>query len=229
MALIILTIIFTGISFIIFTVLRFKGLEKPSFIFKFLGSGGFVLIAILSFIHNGNNARYFCWLILALSFGFAGDIALGLKNIIPKQKKYLVAAGIIFFLVGHFMYSSNYITQGGVPWWIFVLNIGIAVLMMQVVKALKYNLSFFYKVVGHCYCYTISLMLISAVSYFFTYSETVTALLVLIGSISFFISDSLLSASYFKPDADNLKVLNLIVHLTYYPAQILLALSVLFI
>ncbi|MGI6702036.1 MAG: lysoplasmalogenase [Christensenellales bacterium] len=218
----------TAVFSIAFALLRFKGQEKASFVFKFLSSAGFIAIAVTGYLFNSSNGRYFFWLIMALGFGFLGDIALGLKNIIDNYKKYLIASGIIFFLLGHIMYSVNYITQGGVPWWLFVINIGVAALMMQGTRRLNYKLSFFYIVLGHIYCYTITMMLISAISYYFSF-QTLAATLVLIGGISFFVSDSLLSMSYFKPDAPNTRVLNLIVHFTYYPAQILLALSVFFI
>lgn len=228
MTILILTVILTVISATIFMFFRYKGFEKQSFIFKLIASCGFVLIAILGFIKNQSNPLYSSLLIAALSLGLLGDVALGLKNILPNHKKYLVGSGIIFFLLGHLTYSVNYITQGGVPWWLFFVNIGIACLIMQIIRILKYKLSSLLTLVGYFYSYTITLMLISAVSYFFIF-DGLAATLILIGGISFFVSDALISASYFKPDIDNSKVLNLIVHTTYYSAQILLALSALYV
>ncbi len=229
MLLLVLTTATTAVTSLIFTWLRYKDKENISFVFKFLSSSGFLLIAIFAYQANGNNPEYFKWLMIALVLGFFGDIFLGLKNILSHIKKYMVGMGIILFLLGHIAYSINYNLQGGAPWWVFLITIAFAALMMQGTKLLKYKLSTFNTVLGYLYSYTISIMLLSAVSYYITYHDTVAAVLVLIGSISFFVSDSILSATYFRQNIKKENILCVIVHITYYLAQILLALSVYFV
>lgn len=208
-----------------FAMLRFKEKEELSYIFKVLASAGFMVIAVLSFINSGNNKSYFIFVFCALSLGFLGDSALGLKNIIVAKKKYLVTFGIILFLLGHIVYSANFIYEAGINWWIFVVNLFIAIAMMELTKKLSYKLSFTFTLLGYMYSYTISLMLTSAVYYAISLGNSTLSVVILIGSISFYISDCLLSASYFKSNMRYIRQANLIVHITYYLAQILLALS----
>lgn len=229
MTLVIIAVTLTTILASVFITLRYKGKEKESFIFKATASLGFVLIAIFSYSINKSNSLYFQWLLIALILGFLGDIFLGLKNLIKGKKIYCQSIGIILFLLGHIAYTVNYILQGGVTWWVFVINLFVAIILMSLTRKLEYKLSFSYKILGYIYSYTISLMVTSAISYFITFKTQTTAIMVLCGSISFYFSDWLLSASYFKSKVMNKKVLNLIVHISYYFAQILLALSVCFV
>lgn len=220
-----------GITFIIaqiFAWLRYIGKEQISFIFKTLASLGFLTIAIIGQKYS-NTSSYFNIVMIALSLGFLGDVFLGLKNIVPGKKNFLVSIGIMVFLLGHFAYSINFLYHTGIPWWIFGINLGFAILLMFGTKILKYKLSFAYTVVSCLYAFTISLMMTSAIYFASFRLDNIGGILVLVGSILFFLSDTLLSASYFKSDIRYKKKVNYIVHQTYYPAQILMAMSIAFI
>lgn len=221
--------IFTLTAAFIFAISRVHGYERFSLYFKVLGSLGFVAIAIVCYTLNDSNPVYFGLMLLALLLGFSGDVFLGLKNLIPSKKIVVLSIGIVLFLLGHIVFTINYSIMAKIAWWVFVLNILGAVGIMTMTKVLKFKLSFTYKVLGYLYSYTISIMLVSAINYFMVFNVNVAAIYVLIGSILFYISDCLLSASYFKTDLRSTKWLNLIVHITYYFAQILLALSVYFV
>lgn len=220
-----------GISFIfaqIFAMLRYKGREHLSFIFKVLSSIGFLSIAVLGHQFS-KTPSYFSIMMIALVLGLWGDVFLGLKNIVPGKKKTMVSIGIMAFLLGHLAYSINFLYHSGTPWWIFVMNLGIAVAIMGITRLLKYKLSLAYQVLGYFYSFIISLMMTSAIYFAIKNLDNIGGVLVLIGAISFFVSDSLLSASYFKSEMNNKTRVNYIVHQTYFPAQILLALSIAFI
>lgn len=219
----------TAVSAIIFMRLRYFGKEESSFLFKLFASIGFVLIGLIGAFLNKSNLEYSVWIIMALSLGLLGDICLGLKNILFKYKLYLVSVGIVLFLFGHIAYSIVFIGQVGANYVVFVVNILVATILMTIAKILKLKLSFAYRILGFLYCYTITLMLTSAAGYFLFNAATLTGWLVLIGSANFYASDLMLSVSYFKPDIKKKNKLNLFVHITYYIAQILLALSIFFV
>lgn len=226
---VILSTIFSVIAATLFIWSRYTGKEKLSIYLKVIASSGFLLIAVLSYIANDVNNYYFHLIIFALILGFFGDVMLGLKNLIAGKKYYLISIGVTFFLLGHITYSINFMYQSGVYWWVFVINIAVAAVIMNMTRVLNFSLSRTYKILGYIYSYTISLMLMSAISFFLSFSPSIVATMILVGSVSFYISDCLLSASYFKQDIPCCKNLNVIVHSTYYLAQILLALSVYFV
>ena len=212
----------------VFACSRYKGRERASFALKVAASASFLLTAILSVIFGAPDAVFAAYMLVALSLGFLGDVALGSRTVIPQYKKYVMSLGIVIFLAGHVVFSICYLTFAAVEWWIYLVNIVPALLIMSMTYVLKYKLSTAYKVIGFFYSYTISLMLVGAIAFFQT-SARVGGTLILLGGIFFYISDCLLSISYFKLKVANYKILNLIVHITYYLAQILLALSLFFV
>ena len=221
-------IIITALLAAAFAYSRYKGKEKLSFALKVSASAGFFITAIVAASLGSGNKTFLTLMLVAILLGFLGDTALGLRTLIPKYKIYFMTVGIVIFLVGHVVFSICYINYAGVEWWLYLVNIIPALLIMSMTYVLKYKLSVPYKILGFFYSYTITLMLLGAIAFFETGAGTAGAL-ILSGGISFYISDCLLSASYFKLKVGNYKILNLIVHITYYLAQILLALSLFFV
>jgi hypothetical protein len=225
---IISAVIITALLAGAFAYSRFKGKEKLSFILKVSASAGFVITAIIAASLGSGSKTFLTLMFIAISLGFLGDVALGLRTLIPKYKIYFVTVGIVIFLAGHVIFSICYINYAGVEWWLYLVNIIPALLIMSMTYVLKYKLTFAYKILGLIYSYTITLMLLGAIALFET-GAGIAGTLILAGGISFYISDCLLSASYFKLKVGNYKILNLIVHITYYLAQILLAFSLFFV
>ncbi len=191
---------------------------------KFMASFGFISVAVVGYCMNPHNTYYFCLVCFALMFGFFGDVLLGIKEVAPTFRGKLIPLGTLYFLVGHIFALSAFISIGGFdPTALIIGIIGIplaAVVMnifkMKADKKMKAVMSIYYG----------TLVYKVAASAVLLYSHASAAfLLAFIGSCLFLISDTCLGFLYFTP----IKRKNVWVTVelsTYYPAQILLAMSV---
>lgn len=220
--LIALTIVF-GASCIL---LRRRNKSFEGMICKFMASFGFISISVLGNYIDGNNARYFSLICIALMFGFCGDVFLGIKEIAPGFKKKLIPIGTGYFLIGHIFQILAFMFLYGMNWFtlvFFALGIALAFLL---IKALKMQLKGAFA--GLLCVYYGMLVWKIAFAATLVIKEAIPAnIMALAGACLFLISDTCLGILYFTP----VKSKNLFVTAelsTYYPAQILLAMSVAF-
>ena len=157
-------------------------------------------------------------------FGFFGDVLLGIKEVAPTFRGKLIPLGTFYFLIGHLFSLIAFISIGGFE--IIPLIIGIAgvVLALTMIKVFKMKID--KKLAPVMSVYYGALIYKVAVSAFLAIGGKNLALwLAFIGSCLFFVSDTCLGFLYFTP----IKRKNVLVTVelsTYYPAQILLAMSV---
>lgn len=203
---------------------RRKGKAFEGMMCKFMASFGFISVAVVGYGLNPKNTYYFCLVCFALMFGFFGDVLLGIKEIAPTFRGKLIPLGTLYFLVGHIFSLCAFIRMGGfnLPALIVGLSGGVfAVVMMRVLKMkVDKKLGAIMTVYYAALVYKVSA---SGVLAFTTRSPAFIA--AFIGSVLFLLSDSCLSLLYFTP----VKKKNIWVTVelsTYYPAQILLAMSV---
>mgnify|MGYP003294010647 CR=1 FL=1 len=191
---------------------------------KFMASFGFISVAVVGYCMNPHDTYYFCLVCFSLMFGFFGDVLLGIKEVAPTFRGKLIPLGTFYFLVGHIFALLAFVSVGGfniIPLIIGIIGMPVAATVMKVfrmkidkklapVMSIYYG-ALFYKV---------------ASSAFLAIGEKNPALwLAFIGSCLFFVSDTCLGFLYFTP----IKRKNIWVTIelsTYYPAQILLAMSV---
>lgn len=203
---------------------RRKGKAFEGMMCKFMASFGFISVAVVGYGLNPKNTYYFCLVCFALMFGFFGDVLLGIKEIAPTFRSKLIPLGTLYFLVGHIFSLCAFIRMGGfnLPALIVGLLGGVfAVVMMRVLKMkVDKKLGAIMTVYYAALVYKVSA---SGVLAFTTRSPAFIS--AFIGSVFFLLSDSCLSLLYFTP----VKKKNIWVTVelsTYYPAQILLAMSV---
>lgn len=206
-------------------VLRRQGKSFEGMLFKFLASFAFVSVATVGYSFSPNETLYFCLVSFALLFGFFGDVLLGIKEIAPKFKSKLIVLGLLFFSLGHICCLCAFVTQAGIrP---FTLLAGLAgviigfvltgVLKMKVDLKLRIVMSFYYGLLFLKVAMAAAMVIIKGMS-----PAYITAL---VSGICFLISDTCLAILYFMA----VKRKNVLVTLelaTYYPAQVLLAMSV---
>ncbi len=204
--------------------LRRKGKAFEGMMCKFMASFGFISVAVVGYCMNPRNVYYFCLVCFALMFGFFGDVLLGIKEVAPTFRGKLIPLGTLYFLVGHIFALLAFISIGGfriIPMIIGIVGIPAAALMMKV-----FGMKVDKKLAPVMAVYYGTLIYKVASSAVLAFSESKPALwLAFIGSVLFLVSDTCLGFLYFTP----VKKKNILVTIelsTYYPAQILLAMSV---
>lgn len=179
------------------------------------------LMPLLAIIYLSNASEINYYIVLALSFGFLGDIFL-LKN----SKQNYILSGIISFLIGHLFYiyvfiSDSYMVRS-IPLWflLFLLpyaGIGFLVFKKLISKMESMRLS---AVVYMCILCTMSFTSLSRIwsASFFSF------ILTFLGSLCFLVSDSILAFDMFSMKRKNN---GSTVMETYIAAQILIVLGLL--
>lgn len=215
-------LIWAAVSFVtalLYTMLEVAGYGTAGHAVKGVASLFFVFTGIASY-RAGRRAKIYCGLcIAALGFGMLGDIFLGSG----WQNSFL--CGVAVFAVGHVIYCAAFAGAGGIrksQLAAFVLLD--AVLLLYICTAPWFDFGAMLPAVA-IYCTIISFMVTGAVSLYRlrgTYPWTVAC--IISGAVLFIVSDFILVHSMFTtvvPEVP-MKWLNT---LTYYPGQILLALS----
>lgn len=204
--------------------LRRKGKAFEGMMCKFMASFGFISIAVVGYCLNPVDTYYFCMMCFSVLFGFFGDVLLGVKEVAPKFKSKLVALGTLYFLAGHIFALCAFISTGGFSLSALITGIagGIFALIMMNILKMKIDK----KLMPVMAVYYAALVYKAASAAVLAFENGETAFVVaFIGAVLFVISDSCLALLYFTP----VKRKNVWVTVelsTYYPAQILLAMSV---
>lgn len=213
------------IAFAILTIV-FRGDNKSfnGMVCKFMASIGFILVAIVGFLYNPVEVKYFCFVISGLLFGLVGDVMLGIKEIAPKFKSKLVPLGTGFFLINHILFIMAFISLSGFsPVPLFFAFAGLA-FAIGIMVGTKMKVNALLTILLPVY-YTFLTYKMTSAAYLLKYHFSPAGIMVFLGTVLFLISDTCLGLLYFTP----VKKKNLFVTVelsTYYPAQILLALSV---
>ncbi len=204
--------------------LRRKGKAFEGMMCKFMASFGFISVAVVGYCMNPHNTYYFCLVCFSLLFGFFGDVLLGIKEVAPTFRGKLIPLGTLYFLAGHVFALSAFISIGGFNLTAMIIGIiaiplaavMISVFKMKTDKKLKAVMSVYYGAL----IYKVAASAVLAFN-----SDSLAFWTAFIGSCLFLISDTCLAFLYFTP----IKRKNVWVTVelsTYYPAQILLAMSV---
>lgn len=208
--------------------------EKPtvySLCLKTVASMSFVLCGIFSIEAVGDSSISLL-IIVGLVFGLIGDILLDLKIMYPEQSNQYFVSGTIAFSVGHFFYFFSAILYNGLVLpnnllWNILASLGVAIILTVLIlfSAKKMNMDFgkmIYLVIMYSFILTfmigfsVSIAIFNPIYWIFA-----------VGMILFLASDLILSMQYFGNKSE--KIWIYVNHILYYLAQILLAISILFI
>ena len=216
----ILTVVF-AVSCISF---RRKGKAFEGMMCKFMASFGFISVAVVGYCLNPVNTYYFCLVCFALMFGFFGDVLLGIKEVAPTFRGKLVPLGTLYFLVGHIFYLSAFISSGGFRPIPLIIGVVGGLFAFAMIKLLKMKVDNKLWIVMSVYYFALVYKVASSAALAFE-SNNGAFWVAFTGACLFLISDTCLAFLYFTP----VKKKNIWVTIelsTYYPAQILLAMSV---
>lgn len=194
------------------------GAPPVKLLLKTLASLAFVCLGLLGAVRAGGAYAWLTW--IGLILGAAGDVLLQFMDCRPKEREPFFRAGLGAFLIGHVFYIVAFALLGRVTGW--------AVLLAAVLFAALFLLQFparmdlkGQKVPVYAYAAVISVMTAFAV---LSFGAGARGALVGLGGLLFLVSDAILALIFFSPIREKaLPTWNLI---TYYAAQILLALSI---
>jgi len=216
------------ISTLIFIYVESKR-NKPLFawVLKALASFGFILVFVIGFYHRLNDSiplEIGLFILLGLVCGLLGDLVLALRPLQPKEKdKTIIVYGIMFFSLGHIFYLISLISYKEFGSLALILGIIMLTVILAMSKILGFEMGKA-RIPTFIYTFLIFMMVGEAiyVGHLDNYSTFSTYLI--FGAILFAISDLILSPIYYKGDNRAFLVISNL--LTYYAAQILIALSI---
>ena len=190
-------------------------------LFKTIASASFVLIGLISLFaaikNKLGNIKFAMIMTIGLFFAMLGDILLELNFMI----------GAIFFAIGHVFYFVAYCTLVKFKWTDLIAG-GVIALVAILVICLLPIFDFggiVMQIMIIFYAIIISLMLGKALSNLIR-ERSVINIIILVGSFLFFFSDLMLLLGNFASFAADIdRILGYLCLCTYYPAEVLLALS----
>jgi len=166
------------------------------------------------------------FMLLGLILCMVGDIILGLPKLadIKNGHTLVIIGGASWFFFGHALYCTTLIVLFGISPWVLAFIIPLSYIYTFVnrkIGKLDYkNLTagvLLYSVVESLSLALCAVALISSFS--------VSGLLLTIGFTLFYFSDMVLMHNYF---GEKRRIVSILCHASYYPAQILIALSIMF-
>ena len=204
---------------------EYDGKMSKATVLKGLASAFFVLLGALCYAENRTG---FGRLILSgLILGMVGDIFLNLRSQFSGAASQKVfAVGILAFLSGHFLYIAALITQNAAIVLPALLTAGILSILaipplMERITAPSRGLKLF----GYVYLVIVIAMFSCAAVLFIRDSAQLLTTLFAIGGLLFVVSDFIMIYYSFGKKIKPLRAINL---LSYYAAQLLIALCILY-
>ncbi len=203
--------------------------QKPliSLYVKALASLSFIILGTYRLLYDVNNIpEYIGWILLGLASGMIGDIVLALRPLRPKEEdKLIIVFGIISFSIGHLFYLTALLMMSTFSW--ISLIVGLIAFFIVVVMSyiMKFNMKIA-RIPSYVYAFLIFFMVGQSVMAGRQLNYQTSSVLFLLGAILFGVSDLILAPIYYTDKSSKVMIaLNL---LTYYGAQILIALSIAF-
>lgn len=211
---------------VIYIVVEIK--EKPllALFMKGLASLSFILLGVSSFVLVRDLPTYASWIIIGLACGMLGDVLLALRPLRPKEEdKKIIVFGIIAFSLGHIFYLIGLGSMNSLHITGFIVGVIALVFIVLSSLLMKFKMGIA-RYPSYFYAFLIFLMVGQTVYLSFTNGYASPYLPFMVGAILFGVSDLILAPIYYAGDKHKfMVVLNLV---TYYAAQILIALSLYF-
>lgn len=243
-----LNVIFTGltavfvISIIIFIVERLKGCSVKATVLKATSSLLFVVLACVAVLIKPENSGYGMMFIIGMMLCAVGDIWLDLKYVHKEYDEQYTFVGIGSFMISHIFYLAGILlAYPEFIGWQVALAIFSALSVSVIERLVSKKTDFEYgKFKTLTFVYSVVIMLtvtfaLNAVNAFGWLPVLGGAempavmprfLCMNMGTVIFALSDLSLSIAFFRKGG-NTKLNVVVIHITYYLAQFLLALSIL--
>ena len=222
---------FSLIFCILFCIFRATKATVYSLCLKTISSVCFILCGIFAIKSVGDSSVNLL-IIAGLILGLVGDIVLDLKIMYPEQGNQYFVAGTTSFAIGHFFYfvAVALFNSTLLPThllWNILTALGFAIIMTigTLLISKKMGLNFgkmTYLVAVYCFILNFMVALSLAIAIFVPIFWIFA-----VGMILFLASDLVLSMQYFGNATS--KTLIYVNHILYYLAQILIAISILFV
>lgn len=207
------------LSMFVLIIITLYNVAGASIIIGLFASSLFLAIAITSYRKNRSDLRFFAFMIAGLTISLCGDISMALK----KDGGILFLIGVGCFAIAHISYFLGYCSKSAFKWKDILLFLCFFVPNCLLLVLGGFNFGGM-KIMVIGYAVIICLMLSKSFSMTGLYSESPRQVVMLIaGSILFYLSDLTLLFFLFYPHAES--ILRQINWMLYYPAQGLLALS----
>lgn len=198
--------------------------QEKATVFKGLTTVCCIVIAIVAY-HMTDAPRFGILVIVGLVFGFVGDELLALRFVYPERFNTCFLTGAGGFLIGHIFYLTALYSTAPKAW-IIAAPLTAAALVIELINSKKHRLDmgkmflplgFYAAVVCFMGCSAIGVCCLRF---------SVGTLLFAIAGVCFIASDSILSVQCFSDHPSNFK--NRLLHVFYWLAQLLIALTPLF-
>lgn len=204
--------------------------------YKMVCACAYVLIAVTLVIAAGGFNTYSRFMFIGLCSSWLGDLNLH----IPKPTKKFFIIGMFFFMLAHIFYCLAYIhvqktffpDVPAVSWWevAFVIVYILTYFVVCLIKKVRFGLM---ALPSGIYGFSVTMMMIKACSLAVRLITSdpqnmlIPSILLIIGGVCFLASDSILALISFdtRYKKFSLKIINIV---TYFPAQVCLAFTVMF-
>lgn len=213
-----------------FIIRRTKSTDEKALLYKIVASLSFIVLGVMGFFSCGGQKEA-VFIILGQVFGLCGDAFLDMRYVYDQHDIIHTFSGFGSFMAGHICFiifmvlKYNFVITGLILGIVLAIAAIIGVLVIS--KLLKMELGIFK---------TISTFYAGLLAFVFGYSlgQDIKIgfendrIIFLIGIFLFILSDLVLSQIYFVK-GKNTKAISAINHGLYYAAQILIAVSIVFI
>lgn len=218
------------ISTCVFIYKRDSNSSHLALLLKTSSSMMFIITSVCAIYYNKGDIRYGILIALGLTFCMLGDIWLDLKWIYPKDVRYFLYGGFIFFMLGHICFTSAMVLANGLPRETFlkclipaaIFGVGIQLFA----KPLKLDLTGNRFIVS-MYSAFLTMSVSTSITLAVINKGECSQLLLAVGTVLFFLSDLVLSNTYFG-EGKTSKPYIVLNHILYYSGQFLIAMSVAF-
>jgi uncharacterized membrane protein YhhN len=203
--------------------------QKPiiSIYVKALASLSFIILGMTRLVLDYQDVpKVMGFILLGLACGMIGDIVLALRPLRPKEEdKLIIVFGIISFSLGHLFYLTALFIISSFSWLALIIGLVVFVMVIIMSDVMKFDMKIA-RLPSYFYAFLIFFMVGQSFEVGRTLSFNSSSVLFLSGALLFGISDLILAPIYYTNKSSKLMIaLNL---LTYYGAQILIALSLYF-
>lgn len=223
-----------------FLVAQRPGICIKSFCYKMICATMFVAIGYMCYLYSGNTSEFAKHMLTGLCLGWVGDVFLHIK----PAKKFFFGIGFCFFFASHILYliayskaTEQYITTDRTATIISFVLIAVVFICTALYTKFKKKMNFSLLTAPLCIGYGFVLIPMMTNAFMFSvqyiaagYPNAVAGGICLtLGGISFFLSDvSIAFLMFNEADNGNIPLKNHNIG-TYFFAQTMLALSILFI
>ena len=209
-----------------------KGYSLKAVFIKAVASMLFISLAAVNLFKTGYHI-FPKFALIALALGMLGDVALDLKYVYKENDKPYTIAGFTVFGIGHILYITGMFLEfyhGESFLYIllpFVVGLLGGVITVLIEKPMKLQYKEFRWIVGVYATILFSMMATTISLTILSGFQAVSLILLMAGGILFALSDLILNMTYFGEGHE--KPFDIISNtITYYIAQNLIALSILF-